>query len=201
MSNHPNPKNFHGLILASSSPYRRQLLARLGLNFECIKPDVDERPQAGEATRDLALRLAREKARAIAASRPHHLVIGSDQVAELEGKPLGKPGSHARARAQLQAMSGRKIHFHTALAAICHTSGFEQADVVGTQVHFRTLTAAEIERYLLAEKPYDCAGSAKSEGLGISLMQSICSQDPTALIGLPLIRTAAMLRAAGLSLP
>ena len=188
------------LILASTSRYRRELLARLALPFETAAPDVDETPRAGEAPRELALRLALEKAQAVAARKPQAIVIGSDQVADLHGQPLGKPGTHERAAAQLARMSGQTVLFHTAVAVVQASRGFAQSSLATVTVRFRTLDAATIERYLLAEQPYDCAGSAKSEGLGIALLQAIESDDPTALIGLPLIRTAQLLRAAGLTL-
>lgn len=189
------------LVLASTSRYRRELLARLALPFETAAPDVDETPRAGEAPRELALRLALEKAQAVAARKPQAIVIGSDQVADLHGQPLGKPGTHERATAQLARMSGQTVLFHTAVAVVQTSRGFAQSSLATVTVRFRTLDAATIERYLLAEQPYDCAGSAKSEGLGIALLQAIESDDPTALIGLPLIRTAQLLRAAGLTLP
>ena len=189
------------LVLGSTSPYRRELLQRLRLEFSVLSPDVDETPQPGEAPRQLALRLALAKARAVSAQQPHAVVIGSDQVADLAGQPLGKPGTHERAAAQLRQMSGHSVVFQTAVAVVCQATGFEQVDLAAVNVRFRTLTDAEIERYLRAEQPYDCAGSAKSEGLGISLLDAIDSDDPTALIGLPLIRTCRMLRAAGLVLP
>lgn len=189
------------LILASTSPYRRELLARLGLPFETQAPAVDETPLPGEAPRELALRLARAKARDVARHHPQALVIGSDQVADLHGQPLGKPGSHERARAQLSRMSGQTVLFHTAVSLACAACGLLQTELATVRVRFRELDAASIERYLRAEQPYDCAGSAKSEGLGITLLAAIESDDPTALIGLPLIRTAALLRAAGLALP
>lgn len=189
------------LVLASTSRYRRELLARLALPFETAAPDVDETPRAGEAPRELALRLALEKAQAVAARKPQAIVIGSDQVVDLHGQPLGKPGTHERAAAQLARMSGQTVLFHTAVAVVQASRGFAQSSLATVTVRFRTLDAATIERYLLAEQPYDCAGSAKSEGLGIALLQAIESDDPTALIGLPLIRTAQLLRAAGLTLP
>ena len=189
------------LVLGSTSRYRRELLARLGLPFDVAAPAVDETPLAGEAPRALALRLALAKARAVAALHPDAVVIGSDQVADLAGEPLGKPGSHERATAQLRRMRGQTVVFHTAVAVACRASGFEQVELAPVRVRFRGLSDAEIERYLQAEQPYDCAGSAKSEGLGIALLDAIDSDDPTALIGLPLIRTCRMLRAAGLTLP
>ena len=189
------------LILGSTSPYRRELLQRLQLAFTVFAPDVDETPLLNEAPRDLALRLALAKAHAVAAQNPGAVVIGSDQVADLAGQPLGKPGTHERATAQLRQMSGHSVIFQTAVAVVCPATGFEQVDLAPVVVRFRELSNAEIERYLRAEQPYDCAGSAKSEGLGISLLDAIDSDDPTALIGLPLIRTCRMLRAAGLVLP
>ncbi len=189
------------LVLGSTSPYRRELLARLGLAFTSDAPRVDETPHPGETPVALARRLALAKAREVAARHPQAIVIGSDQVADLAGQPLGKPGTHERAMAQLRAMSGRTVIFQTALAVACVDSGFEQSDLAAVEVHFRHLNDEEIERYLRAEQPYDCAGSAKSEGLGIALLDAIHSDDPTALVGLPLIRTARLLRAAGLHLP
>ncbi|GAB2728075.1 Maf-like protein [Melaminivora jejuensis] len=189
------------LVLASTSRYRRELLQRLQLPFAVAAPQVDETPLPDEAPRALALRLALAKAQAVAAQQPGALVIGSDQVADLAGRSLGKPGSHERAVQQLRQMRGQTVVFHTALAVVCLEAGFEQADVAPVRVRFRDLHDDEIERYLHAEQPYDCAGSAKSEGLGISLLEAIDSDDPTALIGLPLIRTCGMLRAAGVVLP
>lgn len=188
------------LILGSTSPYRRELLARLRLPFEVVSPEVDETPQPGEAPPQLACRLALAKARAVAARAPAAVVIGSDQVADLGGEPLGKPGTHERAVAQLRRMRGRTVIFQTAVAVVCRDTGFEQVELAPVRVHFRDLADAEIESYLRAETPYDCAGSAKSEGLGIALLESIENDDPTALVGLPLIRTARLLRAAGLPL-
>ncbi|QTD43870.1 Maf family nucleotide pyrophosphatase [Ottowia testudinis] len=189
------------LVLGSTSRYRRELLARLGLPFATDAPAVNETPRAGESPRDLALRLALAKARDVASRQPEAIVIGSDQVADLAGQPLGKPGDHARAVAQLRAMRGRTVIFQTALSVVCLAAGFEQSDLAAVEVRFRWLEDDEIERYLRAEQPYDCAGSAKSEGLGIALLDAIHSDDPTALIGLPLIRTTRLLRAAGLRLP
>jgi septum formation protein len=186
------------LVLGSSSPYRRELLARLRLPFETAAPDLDETPEPGEAPLALARRLALAKARAVAALHPQAVVIGSDQVADLEGHPLGKPGTHERAVAQLQQMRGRTVVFHTAVAVVCAATGFEQLDVAPVRVKFRMLANEEIEAYLQAERPYDCAGSARSEGLGVALLDAIDSDDPTALVGLPLIRTCRMLRAAGI---
>ena len=189
------------LILGSTSRYRRELLERLRLPFDVAAPHVDETPLPGEAPRELALRLASAKARAVAEQFPHAIVIGSDQVPDLNGKPLSKPGNHERATEQLQEMRGHAMVFHTAVSVVCLETGFSQVDLAPVHVRFRDLSDAEIERYLRAEEPYDCAGSAKSEGLGISLLEAIESDDPTALIGLPLIRTCQMLRAAGLMLP
>ena len=189
------------LILGSTSRYRRELLERLRLPFEVAAPEVDETPLPGESPRELALRLAAAKARAVAQMHPGAVVIGSDQVADLAGEPLGKPGQHERAVQQLREMRGQTVVFQTALAVVCVATGFEQVDLAPVEVKFRDLSDEEIERYLRAEQPYDCAGSAKSEGLGIALLDAIHSDDPTALIGLPLIRTCRMLRAAGLVLP
>lgn len=194
-SSRPRP-----LLLGSTSVYRRELLQRLRLPFDVAAPDVDETPQAGERPPELARRLALAKARAVAARHPQAVVIGSDQVADLGGEPLGKPGTHERATEQLRRMRGRTVIFQTAVAVVCQDSGFEQLDLAAVRVRFRALSDAEIELYLRAEQPYDCAGSAKSEGLGIALLDAIDSDDPTALIGLPLIRTARLLRAAGLPL-
>lgn len=188
------------VVLGSTSRYRRELLARLNVPFEVAAPDVDETPQPSEAPRTLALRLALAKARAVAARHPDAVVIGSDQVADLAGQPLGKPGTHERAVQQLRQMRGQTVVFQTALAVVCLATGFEQVDLAQVSVTFRDLNDAEIETYLHIEKPYDCAGSAKSEGLGIALLESIDNDDPTALVGLPLIRTARMLRAAGVKL-
>jgi len=186
------------LILASSSAYRRELLARLRLPFEAIAPDIDETAQPGEAPQDTALRLAREKAAAVARQAPGALVIGSDQVATLDGLQIGKPGTHARALEQLQLMRGRRVVFHTAL---CLWDGRAdrpaQVENVQVFVDFRDLPDAELDAYLRIEQPYDCAGSAKNEGLGIALIERIESNDPTALTGLPLIALTGMLRRAG----
>ena len=189
------------LVLGSTSRYRRELLERLNLPFSVAAPHVDETPEAGEAPRALALRLALAKARAVARQHPQAVVIGSDQVADLAGTPLGKPGGHERAVQQLRQMRGQAVVFQTAVAVVCAATGFEQVELAPVEVQFRDLSDAEIERYLQAEQPYDCAGSAKSEGLGIALLDAIHSDDPTALVGLPLIRTCRMLRAAGLVLP
>lgn len=186
------------LILASTSVYRRHLLERLRLPFDVIAPDVDEAALPHEAPAPLARRLALAKAQAVAAQHPTSVVIGSDQVADLNGEALGKPGTHARAVAQLQRMRGQTVIFQTAVAVVCQANGFAQTELAPVKVQFRDLTDAQIEAYLLAEKPYDCAGSAKSEGLGIALLARIDSDDPTALVGLPLIRTCHLLEAAGL---
>ena len=186
------------LILGSTSRYRRELLERLQLPFEVHAPQVDETPRAGEPPENLARRLALAKARAVATRYPQAVVIGSDQVADLEGEPLGKPGTHERAVEQLRRMRGRTVIFQTALSVVCLARGFEMSDLAAVKVRFRALSDTEIETYLRHEEPYDCAGSAKSEGLGIALLESIDNDDPTALVGLPLIRTARMLRAAGL---
>ena len=189
------------LVLGSTSRYRRELLERLRQPFEVLAPEVDETPLPGEAPTALAQRLALAKARAVAAQRPDAIVIGSDQVADLNGEPLGKPGNHERAVAQLRRMSGQTVLFQTALAVVCQQTGFEASELTVVKVVFRQLDDATIERYLRAEQPYDCAGSAKSEGLGIALLERIDNDDPTALIGLPLIHTARLLRQAGLQLP
>lgn len=186
------------LVLGSTSVYRRELLARLRLPFTVQAPQVDETPWPGEQPQVLARRLAAAKAAAVGALHPAAVVIGSDQVADLDGEALGKPGNHANALAQLTRMSGRIVVFHTAVTVLCRDSGFAQHELAPVRVRFRSLARDEIEAYLLAEQPYDCAGSAKSEGLGIALLEAIDSDDPTALIGLPLIRTCRMLRAAGL---
>ena len=197
----PPPSLPRTLILGSTSRYRRELLQRLGLPFEVAAPNVDETPLPQETPQALALRLALEKAREVASRYPQAIVIGSDQVADLHGEPLGKPLVHSNAVAQLQRMRGQTVIFHTAVAVVCQETGFSQTGIAQINTRFRALSDAEIERYLLAETPYDCAGSAKSEGLGISLLEAIDNDDPTALIGLPLIRTCSMLRAAGIALP
>ena len=188
------------VVLGSTSRYRRELMERLRIPFTVEAPEVDETPAAGESPRDLALRLALAKAKAVAQKHPESVVIGSDQVADLAGQPLGKPGEHARAVQQLRQMRGQTVIFQTALAVVCLATGFEQVDLAEVRVVFRDLSDGEIESYLQAEKPYDCAGSAKSEGLGIALLESIDNDDPTALVGLPLIRTARLLRQAGVKL-
>ncbi len=194
------PSSGRPLILGSTSRYRKELLSRLQIPFETVAPDVDETPQANERPKDLALRLALAKAQAVALKNPDAVVIGTDQVADLEGTPLGKPGNHTNATLQLQRMRGKTVIFQTALSVVCIASGYERSDLASVKVKFRNLTDAEIESYLKAEEPYDCAGSAKSEGLGIALLESIDNDDPTALVGLPLIRTCQMLREAGVKL-
>jgi septum formation protein len=185
------------LILASTSRYRRELLERLRLPFEVQSPDVDETPRQGESPSALAERLAMAKALAVAQRAPATVVIGSDQVAELDEQAIGKPGSHERAAQQLRAMSGRNVVFHTAVAVVRQDVGFRRSTMVPVTVRFRHLQDAEIERYLRLEQPYDCAGSAKCETLGIALLEAIESNDPTALVGLPLIETCRLLREAG----
>ena len=187
------------LILASTSVYRRELLERLGIAFEVISPKVDETPLPNESTVDLALRLAKAKAAAVAKDHPQAWVIGSDQVADLCGAAIGKPGNFERAMAQLQLMRGATVTFQTAL---CLMRGDIETTVnIPTEVTFRKLSDDILEAYLHTEKPYDCAGSAKSEGLGISLLEAIKSDDPTALIGLPLIALSGLLRDAGFAIP
>ena len=186
------------LILASTSRYRRELLLRLRLPFSVEAPGVDETARDGETPADLARRLALEKAQAVAVRHPHAVVIGSDQVADLDGLALGKPGTHERALQQLQLMRGRRVVFQTAVAVVRHDSGHAGQDLAAVAVTFRDLDNAEIEHYLRTETPYDCAGSARSESLGIALLSAIDSDDPTALVGLPLIRTCRLLREAGL---
>jgi septum formation protein len=187
------------IILASTSVYRRELLERLRLPFTVIASQVDETALPDEGPESLARRLALAKAQAVAAQHPDCLVIGSDQVADLHGEALGKPGTHARAVAQLQRMRGQTVVFQTAVAVVCQATGFAQTELAAVKVRFRDLTDDQIEHYLLAEQPYDCAGSAKSEGLGIALLARIDNDDPTALVGLPLIRTCHLLEAAGLA--
>lgn len=187
------------LILASTSTYRRELLERLRIPFEVISPNVDETPLPNEGTLDLALRLAKAKAAAVAKDHPETWVIGSDQVADFRGTAIGKPGNFEHALAQLQLMRGTTVTFHTAL---CFMRGdIETTLSIPTEVVFRTVSDEVLEAYLHTEEPYDCAGSAKSEGLGISLIQSIHSNDPTALIGLPLIALSGLLRDAGFLIP
>src|SRR5512143_1809202 len=185
------------LVLASTSRYRRTLLERLGLPFAALPPSVDETPLPGETPRATALRLAEAKARSIAARCPGALVIGSDQVADCDGRAVGKPGHHEAAFAMLTALSGKSVVFHTGLALLDVASGRCTTAMVDVRSTFRRLTAAEIGAYLAREQPYDCAGAVRSEALGIALFESIESDDPTALIGLPLIRLVSMLREAG----
>ncbi len=191
----PKPR----LILASTSRYRRELLQRLRLPFEVVAPHTDESPLLGETPAALALRLALAKAQAVAALHRDAVVIGSDQVADLDGQAIGKPGNHERATAQLRLMRGRRVIFQTGVAVVRADTGFAQALLAPVAVSFRDLTDVEIEYYLRTEQPYDCAGSAKCETLGISLLDAIDSDDPTALVGLPLIRTSRLLREAGLN--
>lgn len=185
------------IVLASTSRYRRELLQRLHLPFDVQVPRVDEAPLRGEAPRDTALRLAAAKARDVQASAEGAIVIGSDQVADLGGTALNKPMEHAAALAQLQQLQGREAVFHTALAVAGPRLGELQLDCVSTVVRFRSLPAGSLDAYLRADEPYDCAGAAKIESLGIALVERVQSDDPTALIGLPLIRLTAMLAAAG----
>ncbi len=186
------------LVLASTSRYRRELLERLRLPFDVVAPGIDEEALSGETPAETAIRLALAKADAVAATDGEAVVIGSDQIADLDGHGLGKPGDHVRATAQLASMRGRTVVFQTAVAVVCAAMGVRVAEIVPVAVRFRDLSDAEIERYLRAETPYDCAGSAKIETLGIALVESVASNDPTALIGLPLIRTCALLRLAGI---
>ena len=186
------------LILASTSRYRCELLERLRLSFDVVSPEVDEAALPGEAPAALAQRLALAKARAVAQRHPGAVVIGSDQVADLHGEAIGKPGTHERAVAQLRRMRGQDVVFQTAVAVVCAATGYSESALVPVTVRLRRLTDAEIEHYLRTEQPYDCAGSAKAETLGIALLDAIESNDPTALIGLPLIKTCALLREAGL---
>ena len=186
------------IVLASTSKYRRELLARLGLPFEVASPQVDETALPDEAPQDTARRLAEAKARAVAARFPRAVIIGSDQVAVLEGVHLGKPGNHANALRQLRAMRGKEVVFHTALCLYDAASGRTQTRVVPFCVRFRDYSDAQIERYLQREQPYDCAGSARCEGLGIALIAEMRGDDPNALIGLPLIALTEMLAAQGL---
>ncbi|WP_374239861.1 nucleoside triphosphate pyrophosphatase [Zoogloea sp.] len=189
------------LVLASTSAYRRELLQRFDLPFDVARPDIDETPLPGETPQATAERLAVEKARAVAGQFEDALIIGSDQVAHMGDTRFGKPGTVERAIAQLQAMSGRTVIFHTALAVLNTRSGHVQLDAVPTQVRFRTLGDDEIVRYVNKERPLDCAGSAKSEGLGITLLDALSGDDPNALVGLPLIALARMLRNEGIALP
>jgi septum formation protein len=197
MSSRPPPR----LLLASTSRYRRELLARLGCAFETAAPDVDESPSAGESASELALRLACAKARAVQSAYPDALIIGCDQVAIVGNTLLNKPGSHAKAVEQLSAMSGRAVLFFTGICLLNARTSRQQTAIVPVTVYMRDLSAAQIERYLLAEQPYDCAGSARIEGLGISLVARLDGEDPNALIGLPLIKLCEFLRNEGFDLP
>jgi septum formation protein len=187
------------LILASSSPYRRQLLERLGIPFASISPNVDETPLQGESPKALTIRLAHEKARAVSSQHSDAWIIGSDQSADLHGQIIGKPGDHDRAFAQLKEMQGQTVVFHTALCLL--GPNFCKTIEVPTKVQFRSLPDEVLDNYLRIEKPYDCAGSAKSEGMGIILLEKVESDDPSALIGLPLIALCTLLREAGFSIP
>ena len=189
------------IVLASSSSYRRELLTRLQLPFTCHSPDIDETPQANESAQALVQRLALSKARALAQHYPQHIIIGSDQVAVLDGKIIGKPLHAEGATQQLSAASGRSLVFLTGLTVIDTRTQIEQVDLVPFTVHFRTLNAAQIQRYIAAEQPFDCAGSFKSEGLGVSLFQATEGSDATSLVGLPLIRLCDMLNACGIAVP
>ncbi|NML24800.1 Maf family protein [Zoogloea dura] len=189
------------IVLASTSAYRRELLQRFGLPFETARPDIDESPLPDESPATTAGRLAEQKARAVAEHHPDALIIGSDQVAHMGNTRFGKPGSVERAVAQLRSMSGKTVIFHTALALLNTRNGRLQVDAVPTEVRFRQLSEAEIVRYVDKERPLDCAGSAKSEGLGITLLEALSGDDPTALVGLPLIALARMLRNEGVTLP
>ena len=207
MSAAPNPSNLSKssviqskkLILASTSKYRKELLGRLGLSFETISPEVDEAPLPNETPELMALRLAQAKALAVSLSNPLAYVIGSDQVVDLNGVAMGKPGDHANAMAQLQKLRGQTVKFHTAIC-LAHAGSAKTVNVI-TEVKFRQLDDTVLEAYLLAETPYDCAGSAKSEGLGICLLEHVRSDDPSALIGLPLITVCTLLRDAGFLIP
>ena len=189
------------LILASSSKYRKMLLHRFNILFDCHAPGVDESKQVNESPVDLVNRLACEKAAIVSKENPGAIVIGSDQIAVFEDRAIGKPGDHPTAKKQLIAFSGNSIEFHTAVSVQCLVTGFSELHTDSTRVRFRDLQEDEIERYLVAETPYNCAGAFKAESLGITLFESIKTDDPTALVGLPLIHTAAMLRRAGLCLP
>lgn len=189
------------LLLASSSVYRRDLLSRLRLPFTCSSPDIDESHRPGESALELVRRLSLEKAQALAASHPAHLIIGSDQVAVLNGQIIGKPHTFDKARQQLLNASGASVSFLTGLTLLNSQTGHHQTDCVPFTVHMRHLSAEQIERYLHAEEPYDCAGSFKAEGLGVSLFQRTEGDDATSLVGLPLIRLVDMLLAQGVALP
>lgn len=189
------------IVLASSSTYRKSLLARLGLDCRTIAPDIDERALPAEAAEATALRLAEAKARKVSGFAPEALIIGSDQVAVLGDRLIGKPGTHAAALRQLQSVSGKTVVFHTALCLLNARSGAAQLASVQTTVRFRALDDARIERYLQRDRPYDCAGSAKIEALGISLVEQVSGDDPSALIGLPLIALVSMLQKEGINIP
>lgn len=198
------PSQFYGcsdmqLILASTSPFRKMLLEKLGLEFQCESPHVDESPQAGESSEQLVARLARAKAAAVARQHPAALVIGSDQVAVCEGKILGKPGVHEQAVQQLRSCSGKSVQFLTGLCLYNSDTDEAQVEVVPFNVHFRPLTDSQIENYLKAEQPYHCAGSFKSEAMGIALFERLEGDDPNTLIGLPLIRLIRMLEREGMA--
>ena len=198
----PSAATFPRLILASSSTYRKELLARLRIPFDMLAPDIDETPLPEELPEATAMRLAKQKALAVTTRAPQAVVIGSDQVATLDGGQIGKPGTHENALAQLKLMRGRAVVFHTALCLLDPRTGAQlpmQAENVQTFVTFRNLPDTELDAYLRIEQPYDCAGSARNEGLGIALIESIRSTDPTALTGLPLIALTSMLRRAGFS--
>lgn len=186
------------IILASSSPYRRQLLNRLHLDYECHSPSIDESVNPGEQARDYVCRLAQAKAQSIAQSYPQAVVIGSDQCALLDGEILGKPGSHARALEQLRRAQGKTVVFHTAVCVLDLERGYCAVEDVPFEVEFRNLTDKQLEHYLEVEQPYDCAGSFKAEGYGVCLFSALRGDDPSALIGLPLLRLTAMLEQAGI---
>lgn len=189
------------LVLASSSPYRKSLLDRLSIPYLCQSPDIDESPKKEETPLELVGRLSREKAAALQATFPNHLIIGSDQVAELNGQIITKPGCFENARKQLKRQSGNSVRFHTGVCLYNSSNGESETDIVTTTANFRVLSDSEIDRYLYKEEPFDCAGSFKCEKLGISLLESMLGPDPTALVGLPLIRLCKMLRAQGIQLP
>lgn len=189
------------LVLASSSPYRRALLERLGLAFQCAAPDIDETPRPNESAAQLTQRLALGKAQALAGRFTDHLIIGSDQVLLLDGQPISKPGNHTAAQQQLRRCSGRTVEFTTSLCLLNSRTGAYQLTSEPFHVSFRELDEDSIERYLLREQPYDCAGSFKMEGLGITLFRALRGDDPNSLIGLPLIRLCDMLRQEGVRLP
>jgi MAF protein len=197
MIKHPSRQ----LILASSSRYRRKLISQLGLEFSVDSPHVDETALAGETTAEQVVRLACLKARTVASNKENALVIGSDQLAECDGETLGKPGEHQKALTQLRRLTGRTVTFQTGLCLLNTTTGRMQAQAVPFQVRFRALPDESLDRYLRREQPYDCAGSFKSEGLGITLFEWLRGDDPNALIGLPLITLVTMLRAEGIELP